>query len=166
MSARRLVLSCVMATILLAVLCYPEMLLSFPMIPCMIVVLVMIGVLLRLIDRRSKVLHVLMTDFQTELRKQDHLREQNAQLELQIQERLKERQRVAARDLDLPRENVPSLVDVECAVCLRFGPVVVIMPCGHGKTCAQCIQTIVDKLEIATCPVCRAVIEDCVRVFS
>ncbi|GAV04999.1 hypothetical protein RvY_15191 [Ramazzottius varieornatus] len=133
---------------------------------CMILCLIAIGVLIRATDLQRDKLQALINELRTEQHNQIQIQQEIDDLEVQIMQKLKERQRVAARGLDLPRENVRSLPDVECVVCCTNNPIVVIVPCGHTKSCARCIQLIVDKPEIATCPYCQSVIEDCVRVFG
>jgi hypothetical protein len=52
--------------------------------------------------------------------------------------------------------------DAECCVCMDTVPLVILVPCGHMRTCAACFGRCQHR-----CPTCRAVVTSVVdRVFA
>ena len=52
--------------------------------------------------------------------------------------------------------------DAECCVCMETRSLVVLVPCGHMRTCAACFERCRQR-----CPTCRAVVASVVdRVFT
>lgn len=52
----------------------------------------------------------------------------------------------------------------ECAVCLQEKRTTLLYPCGHMSFCGTCAQQL--KENHSTCPLCRHVIQDIVRVYN
>ncbi|XP_071701775.1 MND1-interacting protein 1-like [Rutidosis leptorrhynchoides] len=58
-------------------------------------------------------------------------------------------------------------VDRECIICLKYEVSVVFLPCAHQVICASCNDEYgTGTRGRATCPVCRVVIEQRIRVFG
>ncbi|KAI3717914.1 hypothetical protein L1987_69830 [Smallanthus sonchifolius] len=58
-----------------------------------------------------------------------------------------------------------SGIDRECIICLKDEVSVVFLPCAHQVICATCNDEYGTKGK-ATCPICRVVIEQRIRVFG
>ncbi|KAF5800972.1 putative transcription factor C2H2 family [Helianthus annuus] len=58
-----------------------------------------------------------------------------------------------------------SGIDRECILCLKDEVSVVFLPCAHQVVCASCNDEYGTKGK-ATCPICRVVIEQRIRVFG
>lgn len=58
-----------------------------------------------------------------------------------------------------------SGVNRECIICLKDEVSVVFLPCAHQVVCATCNDEYATKGK-ATCPICRVVIEQRIRVFG
>ncbi|XP_076901407.1 MND1-interacting protein 1-like [Bidens hawaiensis] len=58
-----------------------------------------------------------------------------------------------------------SGIDRECIICLKDEVSVVFLPCAHQVLCANCNEEYANKGK-STCPVCREVIEQRIRVFG
>ncbi|XP_076912085.1 MND1-interacting protein 1-like [Bidens hawaiensis] len=58
-----------------------------------------------------------------------------------------------------------SGVDRECIICLKDEVSVVFLPCAHQVVCASCNEEYANKGK-STCPVCREVIDQRIRVFG
>ncbi|KAD3641507.1 hypothetical protein E3N88_30731 [Mikania micrantha] len=58
-----------------------------------------------------------------------------------------------------------SGIDRECIICLKDEVSVVFLPCAHQVVCATCSDEFGTKGK-STCPICRVVIEQRIRVFG
>merc|ERR1719513_274195 len=70
------------------------------------------------------------------------------------------------RVIPSPEEEVPSAPPVEltedneCTICMDAVRNVVFLPCGHVCSCSKCAA------KLAQCPICRAQIDQKVRIFT
>ena len=55
----------------------------------------------------------------------------------------------------------PDANDTTCAICFERERTHVFVPCGHKSVCEVC-----SKLELRSCPICRAKVERVMRVFG
>ena len=74
----------------------------------------------------------------------------------------------AYKDLDRvqpPKRKRQKKVDnanTECCVCMETVPLVILVPCGHKRTCAECFDRCQHK-----CPTCRTLVTSVMdRVFA
>jgi hypothetical protein len=58
----------------------------------------------------------------------------------------------------------PDAEETMCVVCFDAPKDHIIVPCGHMCVCASCAQQVA-KTRTPTCPVCRAAIQQTVKVF-
>jgi len=68
---------------------------------------------------------------------------------------------VSAGTRDISEKNDKEMA---CAICMAASKTHAFVPCGHRCVCADCGQAIV-KQTLATCPICRAVVEHVLQIF-
>jgi len=64
-----------------------------------------------------------------------------------------------------PPPEVTSANEMECIVCMEDTRTTVMQPCGHLCLCSSCAGQIMRGTR-PTCPVCRVVVDDTIRVFT
>ena len=88
------------------------------------------------------------------------MEERRAELALQLQQMDAQLGVVPAP----PPAPQPEEEEVQCVVCMDAPKDCVMVPCGHQCVCEACAQQLT-QATTPTCPVCRALIRETMRVY-